>query len=113
MKTAFLIKSECFGDSPPELGIKVMGTFLRQLSTQKNRPDLIFFYGSGVRLVAKEISPILDAVDALFSAGVDIVCCKTCAEYFGVEGKIHVGRIGRMDELVSVLTRYDKIVTVA
>lgn len=113
MKTAFLIKSERFGDSPAELGTRVMGTFLRQLSTQKGRPDLIIFYGSGVKLMAEEISPMLDAMDALFAAGVDLMCCKTCAEYFGVEGKLHVGRIGGMDELVAVLTKYEKIVTVA
>lgn len=113
MKTAFLIKSECFGDSPPELGIKVMGTFLRQLSTQKNKPDVVIFYGSAVRLLAKEISPILDALDALFAGGVDLFCCKTCAEYYEVDKKIHVGRIGTMDELVAILTKYERIVTVA
>jgi sulfur relay (sulfurtransferase) complex TusBCD TusD component (DsrE family) len=113
MKTAFLIKSECFGDSPAELGTKVMGTFLRQLSTQKNKPDVLFFYGSGVRLVARGISPVLDALEALFAGGVDVVCCRTCAEYFEVEKKVHVGRIGGMDELVAILTKYERIVTVA
>lgn len=96
-----------------ELGTKVMGTFLRQLSTQKSRPDLIIFYGSGVRLMAKEVSPVLDALDALVTAGIDLFCCKTCAEYFGVEKKLHAGRIGTMDELVTILTKYEKIVTVA
>jgi sulfur relay (sulfurtransferase) complex TusBCD TusD component (DsrE family) len=113
MKTAFLIKSECFGDSPAELGTKVMGTFLRQLSTQRDKPDVLFFYGSGVRLVAKGISPVLDALEALFAGGVDIVCCKTCAEYYEVEKKVHVGRIGGMDELLAILTNYERIVSVA
>ncbi len=113
MKTAFLIKSECFGDSPAELGIRVMGTFLRRLSLEKDKPDLIFFYGSGVKLMAQGISPVLDALEALFAGGVEIVCCKTCAEYFQVEKKIHVGRIGGMDELLAVLAGYDKVVTVA
>ncbi len=74
---------------------------------------MIFFYGSGVRLMAEGISTILDAMDALAAAGVELVCCKTCAEYYGVEKKIHGGRIGRMDELVAVLTKYEKVVTVA
>ena len=113
MKTAFLIKSECFGDSPAELGIRVMGTFLRRLAMRKDKPDLIFFYGSGVRLMAEGISPVLDALEALFDGGVDVVCCKTCAEYYGVEKKIHVGRIGGMDELLDVLTGYERVVTVA
>lgn len=113
MKTAFLIKSECFGESPVELGTKVMGTFLRQLSMQKNKPDVLIFYGSGVKLMAKGVSPVLDALDALFAGGVDLFCCKTCAEYYEVEKKIHVGRIGGMDELVSILTKYERVVTVA
>jgi hypothetical protein len=113
MKTAFLIKSDRFGDSPAELGTKVMGTFLRQLSTQKDKPDLLFFYGSGVKLLAKGISPVLDALEALRAGGIDIVCCRICVEYFEVEKKIHVGRIGGMDELVSILTSYERIVTVA
>jgi hypothetical protein len=113
MKTAFLIKSDRFGDSPPELGTKVMGTFLRQLSTQKDRPDLIFFYGTGVKLLAKGTSHVLDALEALRDGGVEVVGCKTCAEYFEVDKRLHVGRIGGMDELVSILTKYGKIVTVA
>ncbi len=113
MKTAFLIKSDRFGDSPRELGTKVMGTFLRQLSTQKDKPDLIVFYGSGVRLLAKGTSTVLDALEALRDGGVEIVGCRTCMEYYEVDGKIHVGRIGGMDELVSILMRYEKIVTVA
>jgi len=113
MKTAFLIKSDRFGDSPPELGTKVMGTFLRQLSTQRDKPDLIFFYGAGVKLLAKGTSTVLDALEALRDGGIDVVGCKICAEYYDVDKRIHVGRIGGMDELVSVLTRYEKIVTVA
>lgn len=113
MKTAFLIKSECFGDSPAELGTKVMGTFLRQLSTQKDKPDVLIFYGSGVKLMAKGVSPVLDAMDALFAGGVDLFCCRKCAEHYGIEKEIHVGRIGGMDELVAMLTKYEKVVTVA
>ena len=113
MKTAFLIQSECFGDSPPELGTKVMGTFLRQLSMQQQKPDLIFFYGSGGKLMARDISPVLDALDALIAVGVDLVCCKMCAQFFGVEEKLHVGRIGGMDEMLSILTKYERVVSVS
>jgi hypothetical protein len=113
MKTAFLIKSDRFGDSPHELGTRVMGTFLRQLSTQKRKPDIIVFYGSGVKLAAEGVSSMLDALEALFAGGVELVCCKMCVEYFGLEKKIYIGRIGGIDEVISILTGYDRVVTVA
>ena len=113
MKTAFLIKSDRFGDSPEDLGGRVMGSFLRQLSTQQTKPNVIVLYGSGVKLAAEGVSSVLDALEALFGGGCDIVCCKTCVEYYGLGKKVHVGRIGGMDEIISILTKYDRVVTVA
>jgi intracellular sulfur oxidation DsrE/DsrF family protein len=113
MKTAFIIKSDRFGDSPPELGTRVMGSFLRQLITHEGKPDVIVFYGSGVKLLAEGVSTVLDALEALFASGVDIVGCKACIEYFGLEKNIHVGRVDGMEGVISIITRYDKVVTVA
>jgi intracellular sulfur oxidation DsrE/DsrF family protein len=113
MKKAFVIKSDRFGDSPDELGTRVMGSFLRQLSTQETKPDIIVFYGSGVKLVAEGTSSVLDALEALSAGGVELACCKKCIEYYGLGKKVYIGKIIGMDDVISILTKYDRVVTVA
>ena len=72
-----IINSELFGKGPEELGAKVMGSFLRKLCNEENKPEKIIFYNTGVKLMG-EGSPVLDALELLEKGGVDLVACGTC-----------------------------------
>jgi len=52
-------------------------SFLRKLFALGTKPDAIILYNSGVKLLA-DGSSVLDAMEALFKAGVDIIACGTC-----------------------------------
>lgn len=112
MKTTFIVNSEFFGDIPDDLAPKLMGNFFRKLCLENNKPEKILFYGSGVKLVAKGTSYVLDALEILSNAGVDLIVCKTCIDYYDLKDKIHIGRISSMQEVVSILTNSEKVITV-
>ncbi len=111
MKRTVLIRSEYLVESPPDLGAKLMASFLRKLCAEREKPDTVFFYGTGVRLLTKA-SPALDAVEALSDVGVELVACGTCVGYFEIKNDIAVGRTGDMRELISLAMKSGSVVTV-
>jgi selenium metabolism protein YedF len=106
-----VVNSEYLGDGSEELGAKLMGSFLRKLSTAESKPEVMLFYNSGVKLLA-EGSHVLDALTMLSKAGVDLVACGTCAGYYGVTDKMAVGRISDMAEVVGQMLESEAAVTV-
>jgi selenium metabolism protein YedF len=107
----FVISSETMGRGSDDLGATLMGSFLRKLAGESEKPATIVFYNSGVKLVA-EGSRVLDALDLLARAGVDLVSCQTCVEHFRLESSIRVGRVGNMQAIVGILLRSECVVTV-
>lgn len=111
MKKTMVINSEIMGKGSEELGKNLMGSFLRKLQVNKDKPDIIVLYNSGVKLIAQG-SSVLDALDALFKTGVDIVACGTCIGFFGLKDKVVVGRVSNMQETVRILMESENVMTV-
>jgi hypothetical protein len=107
---AVIIKSEIMGIEPPELGAKMMGSYLRKLCQADPKPSTLVFYGPGVRL-ATEGTPVLDALEILHKAGVDLVLCSTCLGFYELKDKVQIGRTTDMVEIISILTKSDHVVT--
>jgi len=106
-----VISSDKLGEGAPELGAKLMGSFLRKLAAADRRPEVMLFYNSGVKLLA-EGSTVLDALTVLADSGVDLVACGTCAGYYGVTDSLVVGRVSDMGEVVGKLLTTNSVVTV-
>lgn len=106
-----IVNSAFFGHGDNELGARLMGSFLRKLSTEANKPKEIVFYNSGVKLLA-EGSAVLDAMELLAAAGIDLIACGTCVSYFNLQDKIKAGRVGDMVTIISTLANSDKVITV-
>jgi hypothetical protein len=111
MKRVVVVHGDTIGVGSDELGAKQMGSFLRKLQANPDKPDAMIFYNSGVKLLS-EGSSVLDAMDALFRAGVDLIACATCVGYYGLGDKMTTGRIGDMQEVVSILMSAGVVVTV-
>lgn len=111
MKTTIIIGSVSLGAGSEELGEKLMGSFLRKMCLQENKPDRIVFYNSGAKLPAQG-SSVLDALDSLSRAGVDLVACGTCLGYYKIKDKLVAGRIGDMQEIAATLMNSDRVITV-
>ena len=111
MKKVIIINSESLGRGDEGLGQRLMGAFLRKLWAREEKPDAIICYNSGVKLMAKG-STVLDAMDGLSGAGVDILACGTCVERYNLMNDIQIGRVSNMEEIASILMTAESVVTV-
>jgi DsrE/DsrF-like family. len=111
MKKVIIINGESLGRGAEDLGQKLMGTFLRKLWAGELKPAAIVCYNSAVKLMT-DGSNVLDALTALEEAGVDILACGTCVDYYQLEDKLQVGRISNMEEIAAMLMTADSVVTV-
>jgi selenium metabolism protein YedF len=110
MKTTILLNSKSLGHGSEELGEKLMGNFLRKLWSSDLKPNTIIFYNSAVKLLIKDGS-VLDVLEGLSRSGVDLIGCGTCVEYYKLNEKIVVGRVSDMQEIVSIIMKSKKVIT--
>jgi selenium metabolism protein YedF len=109
--TVVAIHAETMGRGDDALGAKLMGSYLRTLGTVDPKPDAIVFYNAAVRLLAAD-SPHLEALRGLHAAGVDLLACVTCLEFYALTGKLGVGTVSNMREIVQRTLAASKVVTV-
>jgi selenium metabolism protein YedF len=106
-----VVGSEQLGRGDDGLGAKLLGNFLRTLTAQDPKPDTIVFYNAGVKLLAQGSSS-LEALKQLDDAGVDLLACVTCLEFFGLTDKLAVGHVSNMREIVQHLMAAAKVITI-
>jgi len=106
-----IINDESMGRGDSELGQKLIGSFLRKLWAGEKKPDAVIFYNSGVKLMARG-SNVLDALEGLAAAGVDLLACGTCVSFFNLKDSMLVGRISDMGEISALLMTADQAVTI-
>jgi selenium metabolism protein YedF len=109
--TVVIIGSDTMGRGDAALGAKLMGTFLRTLSGHAPAPDAVVFYNAAVRLLSPD-SPHLEALRALDAAGVDLLACVTCLEFYALTDSMAVGAVSNMREIVQRTLAADKVVTI-
>jgi selenium metabolism protein YedF len=106
-----IVNSQYLGRGDDALGGQLIGSFLRKLWASENKPARIIFYNSGVKLLS-DGSSVLDALHGLHENGVDLIACGTCVTFYDLAGKIAVGRVSDMSEIVQALTTSDAVITV-
>lgn len=89
---------------------KLTKTFLTLSKQNPNLPRVICFYTEGVKL-ACEGSPVLDELKSLEAAGVRLVLCQTCLDYFGLRDKVQVGIVGGMGDIMTAMWQADSVLT--
>lgn len=109
--TVIVLHAETMGRGDDALGAKLTGSFLRTLATTDPKPDAVVLYNAAVRLLA-EGSPHLEALRALDDAGVDLLACVTCLEFYDLVGRISLGHVSNMREIVQRTMAATKVVTV-
>lgn len=103
-----VLHSETIGKGSDELGATLLKSFLFSLSEQEHLPEKILFYNGGAKLTA-ESSPVLDDLKAMERAGVEILTCGICVEYFGFQNKLAVGSPTNMYRIVELESTYKTV----
>ena len=106
-----VLKSNVLGDGEPDLGEKLLRSFLTVMSESDLYPAQIVCLNSGVFLTT-EGSPVADLLDTFAGAGTRILSCGTCLDYFKIKDNLAVGKVGSMSTTVAGLTSTASVVTV-
>ena len=103
-----LLSSEGCGHGDADLGFEILATLLEALPKREDGPAAIVCWNTAVKLLA-EGSPLLARLGALEENGVSILVGKLCAQDLGLEGKIMVGKVATMGEILDLILHNDVI----
>lgn len=108
-KTLVLITTETLGRGDDTLGAKLMDNFLSTLPELGDALWRIILLNGGVHLAARP-GKALDSLKALEAAGVSILVCGTCLDFYQLLEKRAVGQTTNMLDVVSSLALADKVI---
>ena len=108
--TAIVFNHDGLGHADEALRHKLTTNYLRTLIELGEHPQAILFYAAGVKLVA-EGSPCVAELKALADAGVSLIACRTCLDFYGLMEKVAVGDIGNMLRIVEAQSIAGKVIT--
>lgn len=104
-----VIADNHMGRGDDTLGDILIRGFVHTLTQLKPLPDKVICYNGGVKLAGKD-SPACEDLQQLAQAGVDVILCGTCVQYFNLGGQIGTGRISNMYEILEILAGTARIV---
>ena len=104
-----VFSSDKRGEGDEELGKNLMKSFVFALSNVDPLPTAMVFYNRGAFLTSED-SPVLSDLKNLEKAGVKIMTCGLCADYYKIKEKLGVGVISNMYEIVETQMESQKII---
>jgi len=111
VKTVVIINNETMGHGDKKLGLQLMGSYLKKVWASDHKPHTIVFYNSGVKLLARG-SSVIDVLDGLEKAGVELLACGTCLDFYNLEDYLLVGQRSNMEEIVGLMSGSNKVITI-
>lgn len=102
-KIVVLIDGETVGRGDETLGGVLMKSFLHTLKELKPLPWRLIFINAGVKLAGEE-SDYLPVLGELEGAGIEVLSCGTCLDFFKIKERLKAGRVTNMYEILSSLT---------
>jgi len=104
-----ILKSHMLGEGEPDLGEKLIKSFLEQLFESGNLPVRIICVNSGIFL-STEGSAMADILKKYEAEGSEIISCGTCLDYYNRRDKLVVGQPTNMKVIVSSMLSYKKVI---
>jgi selenium metabolism protein YedF len=104
-----VISENKMGRGNDELGDVLIKAFLHTVAGQAEKPDVMIFYNTGVKLTVQG-SEVLDDLKQLETTGVEILVCGTCLNYFELKDKLGVGVVSNMYDIAGTMSRAGRLV---
>lgn len=99
LRPVILITGDTLGSGAEELGQALLKTYLYALAEAEPQPAGLIFMNQGVFL-ACEGSAVLDSLEKMAAAGVEILACGACLNFYGLTQALAVGKISNMYDIV-------------
>ena len=107
METVIFVNQAHMGHGNPELGARILKTFLQKARSLAGLEAILLVNG-GVQLVRGD-SPVRAELAMLEEQGVEIIPCGTCLEALSVDPA--VGCVGSMDQIIKALSDAGKVIS--
>jgi len=104
-----ILKSNILGEGEPDLGEKLIKSFLEQLFESGSLPARIICVNSGIFL-STEGSGVFDILQKYETEDSEIISCGTCLDYYNRRDKLIVGQPTNMKIIVSSMLDYKKFI---
>ena len=105
------ITRDVIGQGDDELGSRLMGNFLATLPELGDALWRIILVNGAVKL-ATASHPAMASLKKLEDAGVSILVCGTCLEFFNLMGEKALGEVTNMLDVVTSQHVADKVITI-
>jgi selenium metabolism protein YedF len=99
-----VVSADTMGRGNDELGYVLIRAFLHTVVLQAEKPNVMIFYNTGVKLTAQG-SEVLEDLKQLESEGVQLLVCGTCLNYFEIKDKLAAGTVSNMYDIVETMSR--------
>jgi selenium metabolism protein YedF len=109
--TCVFISSDKMGLGNDELGQVLIKGFIYTLTESKPYPKHILLVNGGVKLSAENEATI-ENLKILEEAGVEILSCGTCLDYYGLKENLQVGSITNMYTIVDILKNSSNTISI-
>jgi selenium metabolism protein YedF len=106
----FVFGNDKLGLGSDKLGKILIKGLIYTITETKPYPDAIVFLNGGVKLTT-EGSESIEDLKKLEDAGVKIVSCGTCLDFFEIKTKLLVGQVSNMYDIVEIITNSDNAIT--
>ncbi len=106
--TVVVFASDRMGEGDPELGAILMRAFC-QTMVQLEAPQKLLFYNRGVFLTLDD-SPVLNELKSLEEAGVSLLVCGTCLDFYKVRDLRAVGQVSNMFAILEAQMQAGRII---
>lgn len=107
----YVFSTDILGSGSDKLGRSLMKGFIYTISETKPYPSFMIFLNGGVKLTT-EGSDSIDDLKKLEAAGVKIVSCGTCLDFFEIKTKLMVGQVTNMYDIVETINNSDNAVMI-
>jgi selenium metabolism protein YedF len=110
-KTLIVITADTIGQGDATLGAKLMVNFCATLPELGEGLWRIILLNGGVKLSVDD-SPVIGSLRTLAEAGVSILVCGTCLDFFGLLAAKAIGETTNMLDVVTSLALADKVIQI-
>jgi selenium metabolism protein YedF len=105
-----VINHHGMGSGSEELGKILLQACVNTLKELSPLPSAILCYNAGV-LATVDGAPTVPALAQLEKQGVTLLVCGTCVDYYDLKGKVAVGTISNMYDILLQLSTAPRIIT--
>ena len=107
--TFLYLNSDKMGEGNPELGKKLLKSFLSELAESDVVVNMVGCVNSGINLTT-EGSEVIDSLKVLEEKGAMIASCGSCLDFHDQREKLLIGSIGTMNNVIEIMVNAKKII---